>query len=316
MDSDKITRVILIHSKSIHILEAKLRVYKEYGSYSKWRNIILHHAFEEMEDVCLSSGRQKLECLQEAVIALKNSLCETCLETILENSADETFSKSSIELFCQEVNLYYQGKHLGNVHSSEFKCRLTFTVNEIKSDLVKKTLGEVARSFGSRISAHLSKQIGSGIIDKLEKEFGNLYHHRFDGLYGSLLVFFWAFDRLLLPSMTFVATLIWSVDVNSPEWRKKVALEIHEMLCKERHLICAAIFPELMRICSPAKINIEKVLKEIDYCIRMIVRPHQTECMYTFRFIRSMITNHGIFCSKKARYSFLLFFSYIIQLIC
>lgn len=295
----------MIHSKSIHVIEAKLRVYKEYESYSNWRNIILHHAFEEMEDVCLCSGRQKLECLQETVIALKNGLCETSLKLILENSADETFSKSSIERLCQEVNLYYQGKHLGNVHSSEFKCRLPFTVKEIKSDLVKKTLGEVARSFGSRVSVHLSKQIGSGIIEMLDKEFRDIYYLR-----SVKLDQIGEFDTLIFSTITFVATLIWSVDVNSPEWRKKVALEIHEVLGKERRFICAAILPVLKRICSPVKIDIEKVLKEIDDCIRMMVRPHQTECMYTFRYIQSMITNHSISYSKKARYSFSLFFIY------
>lgn len=273
------------------MIEAKLRVYKEYDRYLNWRNIILHHAFDEIEDICLSSGRQKLECLQEAVIALKHGLCETSLRTILENSADETFSKSSINRICQEVNVYYQGNNLGNVRSSEFQCRKSSTVNEIKSDLVKKTLHEVSRSFGSRISEHISKQIESDIEEMLDKEFGNIYHPKSDILSEvidvlveiSISTYFESLIRLMDTLVTFCVTLILSVNVNSKEWRKKVASEIHGILCKKRQSILAAILPELTQLCSSAETDIGKVSKKIDDCIRKMVRPHQTECMYTFR---------------------------------
>lgn len=51
VDEDDLTRVILIKSKSLPVVDAKLTVYKKYKHLIDKQKIILQHEYEEFDDV-------------------------------------------------------------------------------------------------------------------------------------------------------------------------------------------------------------------------------------------------------------------------
>lgn len=87
--------VILINSKSVRVIEAKLLVYRKYKEIIKSRNILLHHAFENLDEIRVKIIVHKLSSLKDTIVLLSDFTLN-CLELILKDVTNEALSMVNI----------------------------------------------------------------------------------------------------------------------------------------------------------------------------------------------------------------------------
>lgn len=72
MNEENISRVILIRSESIPVVEAKLAVYRKYKHLINKRKLILHHVYEDYDDVAKLIAYERLSSVCVLVESLVN----------------------------------------------------------------------------------------------------------------------------------------------------------------------------------------------------------------------------------------------------
>lgn len=190
-------RVILIHSKSLRVIEAKLKVYRKYKSVIDSGNIFLQHVYDDYEDISKLCVHNKLNWLCGVVKTLRNNL--DCLNTILKTDMDIVLTEENILKPCEK----------------EFVISDFFDLPEISSlgenkALILGTLERTLKALGSTIYCETLKHFESQIkrTNLLRLEF--------------------TIHRILIRK--FISNLSWSksknVNVNSNEMREKFARDI------------------------------------------------------------------------------------------
>lgn len=155
------------------MIEAKLKVFKEYEPYLSSGNILIHHDFEDCDEICKTSGAQKLLSVHETVTSLKNSIPDDIsLENILKKPAEKILSSRYIRDICYEVDLMHDNKRVGTVHSPSYVCYYSGTVKSIKKDLVKETVEKISEDLGSEICKEILEHIKAKVQVSIE---GDLY---------------------------------------------------------------------------------------------------------------------------------------------
>lgn len=190
-------RVILIHSKSLRVIEAKLRVYREYKSVIDSGKIFLHHVYDDFEEISKLSAHSKMTWLCSVVQTLRNNL--DCLNAILEKDMDRVLTEENILTPSQKAF----------VLSDFFVFPEVSTLGENK-EIILSTLERSLEVLGSTIYSEVSKHFESQIkmINLLELEL--------------------RIHRVLIHK--FISNLSWSerrnMNVNSEEIRENVARDI------------------------------------------------------------------------------------------
>lgn len=190
-------RVILIHSKSLRVIEAKLKVYREYKTVIDSGKIFLQHVYDDFEEISKLSAHNKMTWLCSVVKTLRNNL--DCLNTILEKDTDIVFTEENILKPCQKAF----------VLSDFFDFPEISTFGENKQ-LILSTLERTLEVLGSTIYFEISKHFESQIkminLLKLELRIHSVLIHKL------------------------ISNLSWSqsknVNVNSEEIRENVARDI------------------------------------------------------------------------------------------
>lgn len=187
----------MIHSKSLRVIEAKLRVYREYKTVIDSGKILLHHVYEDFEEISKLSALSKMTWLCSVVKTLRNNL--DCLNTILEKDMDRVLTEENI--LTPSLKAF--------VLSDFFDFPEISTLGENK-ELILSTLERTLEVLGSTIYSEVSKHFESQI---------NMIY---------LLVLEHRIHRVLIHK--FVSNLSWSerknMNVNSEEIRENVAREI------------------------------------------------------------------------------------------
>lgn len=187
----------MIHSKSLRVIEAKLRVYREYKTVIDSGKILLHHVYEDFEEISKLSAHSKMTWLCSVVKTLRNNL--DCLNTILEKDMDRVLTEENI--LTPSLKAF--------VLSDFFDFPEISTLGENK-ELILSTLERTLEVLGSTIYSEVSKHFESQI---------NIIN---------LLVLKHRIHRVLIHK--FVSNLSWSesknMNVNSEEIRENVAREI------------------------------------------------------------------------------------------
>lgn len=102
MNKDHLTRVILIKSKAIRVVDAKLIVYKKYKHVINKRNIFLQHEYEDNDDVAKFIAYQMLSSfcsfLESVIIAFTMDLPQ-----IISDYPVKCFTPENIKQTCLEV---------------------------------------------------------------------------------------------------------------------------------------------------------------------------------------------------------------------
>lgn len=96
-------KVILIHSKSLRVIEAKLKVYREYKTDIDSSNIFLNHVYDDFGEVSKLRVHNKLTALLDAVKTLSYNL--DYLNTVLQNVTDIVLTEKNILKLCQKESV-------------------------------------------------------------------------------------------------------------------------------------------------------------------------------------------------------------------
>lgn len=103
MIEDDLTRVILIKSESIPIVDAKLIVYRTYKHFINKRKVFLRHVLEDIDEIAKLSAYERLSSFCVLTETLINSLTIDLQKGISEYKNDsltaETIAKQCYELF-------------------------------------------------------------------------------------------------------------------------------------------------------------------------------------------------------------------------
>lgn len=102
MNEDTITRVILIKSKSLPVVDAKLTVYKKYKHLIDKQKIILQHEYEEFDDVAKCIAYQMISLYCTFVESVINAFTMD-LPKMISDCPVESLTVGKIKQICLEV---------------------------------------------------------------------------------------------------------------------------------------------------------------------------------------------------------------------
>lgn len=96
-------KVILIHSKSLRVIEAKLKVYREYKTDIDSSNIFLQHVYDDFGEVSKLSVHNKLTWLLDAVKSLRWNMYY--LYRVVKTFTDIVLTEKTILKLCQKESV-------------------------------------------------------------------------------------------------------------------------------------------------------------------------------------------------------------------
>lgn len=127
MDDDNPTKVILITSKSLPIVKAKLTVYKKYKHVINERKIFLHHEYEEFDDVAKMVAYQKVVAFCSFVESVIYSFSVDLYE-IITDFVGKSLTAEQIEKMC--LKAFYKDQH--RMHFKRYGSRFTEMLEEFE----------------------------------------------------------------------------------------------------------------------------------------------------------------------------------------
>lgn len=232
-----------------------------YDSYLKEQTIYIHHVLENAEHVINKSLGTDTDSFSESVSAIS-------IKTIIQEATDKILSTESIKRFCCDIFLWDKNVAVGTTEDASYSCRSIFTVRRLKEQLVERTLHKTAEALGSEICSGILKHVESDFQTNLEQSFSDLKFKISDELFEkitSVVVFIIlvAFNNPLLGIIvalsTLVATFIWSVNVNSTDWRTEIADEIYGTVVKNNADILSNIEGQVNNMCWLALYELNEV---------------------------------------------------------
>lgn len=248
------------------MIEAKLKVFKEYEPYLSSGNILIHHDFEECDEICKTSGAQKLLSVHETVTSLKNSIPnDISLENIVKMATDKILSRRYIRDICNEVDLTHDNKRVGTVHSASYFCYYVDTVGSIKEDLVKETVEKISEDLGSEICKEILEHHKAKVKVSIAGDLNKVQINSLDDLINIVTTTFY---YIIFPLLGILFALIdifvictMYVDINSESWREKVADEIFVKVSERRITIINNISPLVKTSCKETTGDLEELGK-------------------------------------------------------
>lgn len=265
-------KLLLISSKSLRVIETKLRVYREFRFDIDSQKILLQHEHDEdYDEIAKISAYKKTSGFNGIVEALRKSIPSTNLSTILDQAADRALRFGNIERICFGVDIKDEGKHVGTVDSSPYVCYSMFTVKRIKKMLFEETLRGIGELLGSEICIGILQHIESQIKRELKSNIIHLKLNVSDELYVSVtlivvtaIVFaFSSWLGVIFAVCAVVYTFVMSVDINSKGWRTQVANEVYLKVCEKRREILKSILPQIETVCRNTEKDIDIVAKKL-----------------------------------------------------
>lgn len=185
----------MINSKSLRVIEAKLKVYREYKTDIDTSNIFLQHVYDDFGEVSKLSVHNKLTWLLDAVKNLRFQL--DYLNTIIKNVMDIVLTEKNILKLCQKE---YVSSH--PIYHSELQGHAKLL----------RTLQRAVDAIGSMIYIEILKHMYSKLQNQKK----------------SLLPLLFKIRKVLMK--IFISNLSWSKRKNkylkSMEMQEKVARHI------------------------------------------------------------------------------------------
>ena len=288
-----------MRSKSIRVIDAKLLVYRKYSKFVSLQNILVHHEFEDRDDICKLCAAQKLKSLHKLITLMAEIIPDaSSLEGIVQKAAELDFEFSKIQEICYSVVLRDGRTFVGKVGSSPYKCIFAPTVRRLKDNLVHETLDNIANNLGAKICVGILEDMKRKVITHLRHELDDVnfdisseMFSTFEGAVKSIVIstFFDPASGFYKFLLELVFTYFWSVDVNSAPWRRQVALKIWECISNRKDNIFDGILPEIKHICRNAQSDLSKISTLIMQWMNTITVPDQSvskynqQCVYFVR---------------------------------
>lgn len=285
-DGKDVVRTILIESDSLPVIETKLAVYKEFKQHVDSKNIFLQHVFEDYDEIVKLSALHKISWFSILVEKLSKSVPTDNIRDIVETAVNDSITQANVNYICFRVNIQDKLENIGTVYDAPYRCFSEFTVKRLKGNLVENTLKSLAETVGSKISAEISRHIISKVKRELEKDLIKLKIKLTEETFASLTLivisaFTFVFSSwlgLLVAVGTILLTFAMSVDVNSRDWREKVADELYKKVSENESAILRRILPEIERLCENTSTDLRSVVENVRTFRQKIQIVNQKSC--------------------------------------
>lgn len=294
-EKENLVKMILVHSDSMGIIDAKLRVYQKYRDYIDANNIYLQHGYEEFDEIVQSIAYTNVSYFEGFVEAMIEAFSKESLEAVIIEAIDMSLIEDNIAKLCFEVSIEYKNDFVGTVNTGSYNCYSAFTVRAIKQILVKETLKKTAKLLAAAIRPGIVHHIESVVQKTLVK---NLRDVGYD-MSGIRLVLYTG-NRMEFPFITsfrflltilsgwiqniviFVIRIFHPVDINSKEWRGKVAEEIYQKILERRQKILALALEEILNICWQTTEDLKVIQHRLKEFKRKVLPSDQKQSKYIF----------------------------------
>lgn len=233
-----------------------------YESYLKQNKIYIHHTLENADNVRKFLAYQQVNSLERVIGSISDGISFINIETILQEATKKTLSRDSIRQVCYDILLWDKNVIVGRGDSASYSCRSVFTVRRLKEQLVEGTLHETANAFSLEICKGMFKHVESNIQTNLEQKFSDLKFKVSNELFENIssvavfvviFAYFYPIIGIIVAVGYVVVTFIWSVNVNSRDWRIKIADEIYQTIVKNKTDILRKIGGQVRNLCCQAK---------------------------------------------------------------
>lgn len=108
---------------------------------------------------------------------------------------------------------------------------------------------------------------------------------------GAITFIFFPLLGLVLAMGSIVVTFFNSVDVNSTEWRRKVANEVYDKVQENRNEILKKIQEEVRQMCEKTVEDLESAVQQIEKLKSSIHLKARAECKYNvYRYINMYLS--------------------------
>lgn len=132
----------------MRVIEAKLKIYREYKTAIDSSNIFLQHEYDDVEEISKLSAHNKLTWLCDAVKIFRNNL--TYLNMLLEKTTDSVLNEDDLEELCN--------------------CELFSSDNIYRSKnyRILRTLKSIIEKLGTIITMHVKSQMKMTNLQQLK----------------------------------------------------------------------------------------------------------------------------------------------------
>lgn len=284
--------MIWIFSTSVRTIEAKLRVYQEYENEIGSQNILLLHEFEDIDDICNLSEDQQCKDLYNGVKLVRESIPVDELQCIVKNATCEALRRENIRKICNAVHVYDGDENVGTSADRSYVCFSILTVRRIKKVLAKETLEELARYIGKEICKGILRYIESKVDAKLKhqlKDFDIQFSEEtlirmtvvIAVVVISIIVTLFGFiiEAIAITVMAVVVVMM-PIDVNSREWRNKIADEVYKDVIEKEGSIIQQIMPTVRKMCVGTQYELKSIMEKINAYKKVITLIDQTKRTY------------------------------------
>lgn len=274
-------KVILVHSKSLRVVETKLRVYKEYEMLFRSKTLQLQHEYEDFDEIAKKSANAKVSFFQRIIHSLLESIPFKKLTVIVSKAAEHSLTQLNFREICYNAFII-DGEDVGTVYNNSYICRFFLTVRRIKRRLVRSALRKICKLLGFKICKDIMRDIefAMGTMHMSEDQ-RQLRIDISDTFIETLTFEITSFlislcdpiDSAIFAAGSFLECFLYSVDVNSSTWRRKVADETYMMVSKHQEDIVKKVLLLVENMCK-------KTTEDIKYVSRSLQKwKEKTECM-------------------------------------
>lgn len=242
------------------VSEAKKEVFKKYNQCPCFRNCYLQHESEQYIEISKLSAYKKIKSYERLVKLLCESIPLKDIDNIAKAALDINFSEEKIAELCYKVVI----EDLSGSHSSS-------TIEEIRREIIKKTMHSFTDCIISKISADILNHIEEEMQRKMDP---NLFRDIL--LFSAETLFTGAFCILFVLLLPFAALYFQiyedrvkrepALTVNSSSWRRNVANEIYDNVSKNKEKILKQISSPFEQRCKLTKEHLKNVADQLkDY---------------------------------------------------
>lgn len=256
LDSDKTARVIWIHGDTVPLFEAMLFVYQKYKSYKNFKNILIHHEFDENLDLIRKLVVvQKVKSLYETVKSLLEVFPPE-FDKELKEALKETLSEESVRKTCDAVILQDDD---------------TLEPNAMK--IKQKLSKEITESFDLLVCHKIIKCIDEKATKNIKNFKSSCKSTSTSTVKSMAISFSSSFEENITSALS---------DIETENYRNQIAHICADLFDKKRELICEEIVNQLREIFRITSSRLRGLLECINYLKNAFAWSDQGKCKYTY----------------------------------
>lgn len=271
-------RLILVQSKYLRVIEAKLKVYNEYKDEIESENLLLQHVFDDYDEIAKLCAYKKLSWIFGIVECSRILFNRKRLPRIINEALDCVLTPEYIRRFCRGCIIYIDGNPVGSVDDSPYMFYNYFSVEKSMVSVIIYTLEEIGKTLGAEIYDGILQYIELQTRGELEIVLKYLELKLCNSTSFTVKS---SLEELLLPRtpvfkafVKHIVNVLNPVDVNSKEWRDTVARDIYKKFCDKRHLIFDTVLKQIIATSEDLDIFSERLGKAREKIQLM----HQNTC--------------------------------------